>query len=162
MYSLLLRAFDHGGKGSQRLFYYLADVTASYIAFVILFLFFVFSFFIRYFLDLHFKCFPLSRYPLRNPPIPVPLPLPLWGCPPQPFPSPIFLPWHSPTVGNQTPSGSKASPPTDVQQSHPLTHMWTEPWVPPCIHFGWWSSPQELWGTCPGDTVAPTIRLQPP
>ena len=34
-------------------------------------------------------------------------------------PTAVFLPWHSPTLGHQTPSGTKASSPTDVQQGHP-------------------------------------------
>jgi hypothetical protein len=25
--------------------------------------------------------------------------------------------------------------------------MWPEPWVPPCVLFGWWSSLWELWGS---------------
>ena len=38
---------------------------------------------------LNFKCFPLSRSPLRKLPIPSLLPLPLWGCSPTPpLPSP--------------------------------------------------------------------------
>jgi hypothetical protein len=24
--------------------------------------------------------------------------------------------------------------------------MQLEPWVPPCVFFGWWFSPRELWG----------------
>jgi hypothetical protein len=44
------------------------------------------------------------------------------------------------------------------QQCHPLPHMRLEPWVPPCVFFGWWSSSQEL-----VDTVAtlPTVRQIP-
>ena len=26
--------------------------------------------------------------------------------------------------------------------------MWLKPWVPPCVLFGWWFSPWELWGYC--------------
>jgi hypothetical protein len=39
------------------------------------------TFFIRYFLYLHFKCYPLSWFPLRNPPSPFPTPTP---TPPHP------------------------------------------------------------------------------
>jgi hypothetical protein len=60
--------------------------------------------------------------------------------------TPILLPWHSPTLGYQTPSGPRGSPSTDVQQGHPLPHMWPEPWVPACVFFGWWSIPWELVG----------------
>jgi len=28
---------------------------------------------------------------------------------------------------------------------HPLLHMQLEPWVCPCVLFGWWFSPWELW-----------------
>jgi len=40
------------------------------------------SFFIGYFIYLHFKCCPPSQFPLHNPPIPSPLPLPLCRCSP--------------------------------------------------------------------------------
>jgi hypothetical protein len=30
--------------------------------------------------------------------------------------------------------------------SSPLLHMCQEPWTGPCILFGWWFSPWELWG----------------
>jgi hypothetical protein len=68
------------------------------------------------------------------------------------LPTPIFPPWHSPTLGNRKPSGPRASPPTDVQQVHPLLHMWPAPWVPPCIFFGLWSSSQEIRWVWPVDT----------
>lgn len=42
----------------------------------------------RYFLYIHFKCFPLSTSPLQKPLIPSTIPLPLWGCSStHPFPS---------------------------------------------------------------------------
>jgi hypothetical protein len=53
---------------------------------------------------------------------------------------------HSPTLGHQSPSGPRAVPPIDAQ-GHPLPHMWLEQYVPPCILFGWWSTPQELGGS---------------
>jgi hypothetical protein len=40
--------------------------------------------------------------------------------------------------------------------------MQPELWVPPCVFFGWWSSPWELQGIWPVDTVAPPMGLQPP
>ena len=60
-------------------------------------------------------------------------------------PIPIVPPWHSLTLRHQTPSGPRAT--TDVQQGHSLLHMWTEPWVPPCVLFGWWNRQQELQGS---------------
>jgi hypothetical protein len=52
-----------------------------------------FSFFIGYFLYLHFKCYPLSLFgpPPRKPAIPSSLPLLLWKC------SPTLLPTSPPT-----------------------------------------------------------------
>ena len=95
-------------------------------------------------------------------PIPCLLLLSLWECSSTHSPTPVFLPWHSPTLGHQTPSGSRASPPIDVQQGHCLSHMRPEPWVSPCISFGWWSSPgssSEAWLV---DTFAlPTGLLNP-
>ena len=64
--------------------------------------------------------------------------------PPTHPPTSAFLPWHSPTLVHGTPSGPRATPPTYVQQGHPLPDMGLEAWVPPCILFGWWSSFQEL------------------
>ena len=60
-------------------------------------------------------------------------------------PAPASWPWHSLTLEHRAFTGPRTSP-TDVQQGHPLLHMCLEPWVPPCILFGWWFSPWELWG----------------
>ena len=54
--------------------------------------------------------------------------------------------WHSPTLQHQAFTGTRASPPIDAQQGHPLLHMQLEPWVPPCVLFAWWFSPWELQG----------------
>jgi hypothetical protein len=43
--------------------------------------------------------------------------------------------------------------------------MWPGSWVTPCVFFGWWFSPQELWGgegVWPVDTVALSMGLQIP
>jgi hypothetical protein len=77
-------------------------------------------------------------------------------------PSPIFLPWHSPTLGHQAFTGPRASLPTDAQKGHPLLHMQLEPWVPPCELFGWWFSPWELWSAWLVDIVPPPMGLQTP
>ena len=53
----------------------------------------LFSFFIRHFLYLHFKCYPLSSFPLQKPPIISPLPL-LTNPP-----TLTSLSWHSPVLG---------------------------------------------------------------
>jgi hypothetical protein len=57
--------------------------------------------------------------------------------PPTHPPTPAFPPWHSPTLGHQTLSGLRVTPPTDVQQGHLLPHIWPEPWVPPCVYSLW-------------------------
>jgi hypothetical protein len=49
--------------------------------------------------------------------------------------------------------GQRTSPPIDVPQDHPLLHMRLEPWIPPCVLFGWWFSPWELWGVWLVDIV---------
>jgi hypothetical protein len=50
------------------------------------------------------------------------------------------------------------------QQGHPLIPMWPELWVPPYVLFGWWFSPQKLWGggVWPVDTAAAFVWLQTP
>ena len=87
---------------------------------------------------LHFKCYPLP--PISDPPPPasmkmLPLP-PVHSC---------LLPSNSPTLRHRAFTGPKASPPFDAQQGHPLLHMQLEPWVPPCVLFGWWFRPWEHW-----------------
>ena len=44
----------------------------------------------------------------------------------------------------------------------PLLHMRLEPWVPPCVLFGWWFSPWELWGFWLVDIVVLPMGLQTP
>ena len=83
-------------------------------------------FFIGYFLYLHFKCYPLSWFPLQKSAIPFPLPL-LSNTP-----TPTSWPWHSPTLGYKARAytGPRAFPPIDEQQGHPLLHIQLEPRVP--------------------------------
>jgi hypothetical protein len=40
---------------------------------------------------------------------------------------------------------TRPSSATYVANVNLLLHMWLEPWVPPCVLFGWWFSPWELW-----------------
>jgi hypothetical protein len=54
-------------------------------------LIFFFSFFIGYFIYLHFKCYLLSHFSLYKSPIPSSLPLSLLGCSPPPPPSHSYL-----------------------------------------------------------------------
>ena len=86
---------------------------------IFFFFFFILNFFIRYFLYLHFKCYPLSWFPL-----------PLLTN----LPTPASWSWHSPTLGHGAFTGPRSSPPIDVQQGHPLLHIQMEQWVPPCVY----------------------------
>jgi hypothetical protein len=67
----------------------------------------------------------------------------------------ISWPWHSPTLGLRAFTGQRASPPIDEQLGHPLLHMQLEPWVLPCVFFGWWFSPWEFWEFWMFDIVLP-------
>jgi hypothetical protein len=120
---------------------------------IFFFILFCFCFFIRYFLYLHFKCYP----PFLVSPPKTPNLLP----PPNP-PTPASWPWHSPTLGHRTFTGPRASPSIDGRLGHPLLHMQQEPWVLPCILFGWWFSPWKLWGYWLVHIVVPPMGLQIP
>jgi hypothetical protein len=81
---------------------------------------FLLFFFLGYFLYLHFKCYPLSCFPLQNPPIPSPLPL-LTNPPTLPS-----WPWHSPILGHRAFTGPMASLLIDDLLGHPLLNMQLE------------------------------------
>ena len=78
----------------------------------------LFSFFIRYFLHLHFTCYPES--PLYPPPALLPKP-----------PTPLSWPWHSPVLGHIIFARPRASPSIDGRLGHLLLHMQleTQLWV---------------------------------
>jgi hypothetical protein len=107
-----------------------------------------------------FRMLPLSRFPLLKPPIPSSLPLLLCRCFPTHPLTPSSLPFHSPTLGYWAFTGPRTTPLIDAWQVYPLLHV-TKPWVPPCVHFGWWFSPWELWGYWLVDIVLP-MELQIP
>jgi hypothetical protein len=103
----------------------------------------------------HFWIFPLFIFqvlslflvsPLvpRKYPIPTSLPMLLWGCSYTHPPTPDSLTLHSPTLGHWAFIGPRTFPSIDAWQDHPLLHMQLEP----CVLFGWWFSPWELWGIC--------------
>jgi hypothetical protein len=96
------------------------------------------NFFLRYFLYLHSKCYPLSWFPLQKKPL-IPSPVPLLPNPT----TPVTWPWHFPILGHRTFPEPRASNPIDDQLAHSLLHMQLEPWVPPCVFF---DTPRELWG----------------
>ena len=110
---------------------------------------FVDKIFIGYFIYLHFKCSPLSHTNL-------PSEKPLSHLLPQSYisinvlpypPTTDYPPWNSPTLEHLAFTGSRASPPTDAQQSHLLTHVQLKQWVHTCGYFGWWFSLWELLGS---------------
>jgi len=78
-------------------------------------------------------CYSLSRFlpPISPPPASMRM-----------FPSHpgISLHWGKEPSWNQG-----ASLPINARTCHPLLCMWREPWVPPCILFGWWFCSWELW-----------------
>jgi hypothetical protein len=84
----------------------------------------------------------LSPFLVSSLKIPYPLSPPLALNPP----TLTSWPWHSPIMRHRTFTRPRASPPIDGQLVHLLLHMQLEPWVPPCVFFGWWFSPRELWG----------------
>jgi hypothetical protein len=55
-----------------------------------------------------------------------------------------------PYIGTSSLHRTKGLPslPIDAKEGHPLLllHMYLEPWLLPCILFGWCLSPWELWG----------------
>jgi hypothetical protein len=109
-------------------------------------LIFFFVFFIGYFLHLHFKYYPLSHFPapLQKPPSYLLFPWFYDAAPP---------PTHSclPTLTFPYP-GASSFHRTKGLFSHccpirPSCATYAvEPWVPPCVLFGWWFSSWELWG----------------
>jgi hypothetical protein len=94
-------------------------------------------FVIRYFLHLHFKCYP------PNPLYPSPALLPN-------TPTPASWPWHSPVLGHMIFTRPRASPPIDGLLGHPLLHMQLE------THLWGWG---EYWLV---HIVVPLIGLQTP
>ena len=89
---------------------------------------------------------------------PYPIPLPLLTNPP----TPTSWSWHSPTLGYRAFTGLRTSLPIDDQQGHPLLHIQLEPWVLPCVPFGWWFSPWELWEYWLVHIIVPPMGLQMP
>ena len=88
------------------------------------FFFFFLSLFFFFKLDIFFiyisNVFPFPCLPSRNPHLLLsPATMRVLPHPP----TPIFLPQHSPTLGHQTPSGPRGSPPIDAPQGHSLLHM---------------------------------------
>jgi hypothetical protein len=73
----------------------------------------VILFFLRYFVNLYFKCYPES--PLYPSPLLLPNP-----------PTPAFWPWHSPVLGHIIFERPQASPPIDGLLDYPLFHMQLE------------------------------------
>jgi hypothetical protein len=104
---------------------------------------------------LHFKCYPLSWFPLWKPPIPSPHP-PCSPNHPLPLPSPgIPLHWGIEPSQDQGPL-------LPLMTDLTLLCIQLEPWVPPCVLYCWWFSPWELWGYWLVHTVVLPLELQTP
>jgi hypothetical protein len=70
-------------------------------------------------------------------------------------PTPAFPTWHSPTLGHRTPQAQGPLLALISNKAiYPLPRL--ESRVPFYPFFGWWSSPWELRGVWPVDTVAPS------
>ena len=93
----------------------------------------LFKIFIGYFTYWPFKCYPLFQFPLQKFPISS-------LC----FYESARPPIHSCLTGASSLHRTKS---LSSHQGHPLLHMQLEPWVPPCVLFGWWFSPWKLWGS---------------
>ena len=77
-------------------------------------------------------------------------------------PIPPSSPLHFPILGCSAFTGPRASSFIDVLQGHPLVHMWLEPWVPPCVLFGWCFSSWEIWGVWFVDIIVLPMGLVTP
>jgi hypothetical protein len=75
-------------------------------------------------------------------------------------PTPTSRPWHSPILEHRAFTEPRASPLIDDQLGHPLLHM--QLGVLPCVLFGWWFSPWELWGYWLVRIVVSPMGLQTP
>jgi hypothetical protein len=112
---------------------------------IIIFIFLFFLFCWRFYLFTFQMLFPFLGFPSRNPISHPPSPCFYEGSSHPPIHSCLTsLPWHSPTLEPQAFTEPMTSPPTDARKGHPLLHMQLEPWIPPCVLFGWWFSPWEL------------------
>ena len=118
--------------------------------------FLVKTFFLLFFLLHISNVIPLSWFLLWKSPIPFHLPL-LTNVP-----TPTSWPWNSPILGHRAFTRPRTSPSTDDLLGYPLLHVQLEPRVPPCIIFGWWFRPRELWGYWLVDIVVPPMGLQIP
>ena len=92
-----------------------------------------------------------------------------FGNPLSPPPASLRVLPHFPTLAFPNNGASNTLRPKglsshlmSIQQDQPLPHMWPAPWVPPFVFFGWWYSPQELWGVWPVNTVASSVGAATP
>jgi hypothetical protein len=124
------------------------------------FWFFLSFFFFPFLLDIFFiyisNVISFPGFPSENP-----FPHPLPHSPPHQPTHSCLLALASPILGHWAFTGPRASPIND-QQGQPLLHMQLEPWVPPCVFFGWWFSPWELWGYWLVHIIVPPMGLQTP
>jgi hypothetical protein len=82
-----------------------------------------FDIFIGYFIYLHFKCYPFPGFPSGKPLTYMPSPASIKVLPHPPTHSCLPALIFSYTGASSLPR-TRVSPPIDVQQGHPLLHMW--------------------------------------
>jgi len=120
-----------------------------------IFFFFLFLYWIFIYIS-NVLSFPGFPQPI-NLPIPSATPCIYEGAPPPIYPLPLLsLTWHSPTLGHEPPLLLMPN------KTHPLLYTWLESWVPPCVLFGWWFCPWELWDIWLVDIVVLPMGLQTP
>jgi hypothetical protein len=75
-------------------------------------------------------------------------------------PTPTSWTSYSPSVWDRAFTGARGSPPIDEHLGHPLVHMQLESCVRPCVFFGRWFSPWDLWGYWLVHIVVPPMEPQ--
>jgi len=103
--------------------------------------------------------FPFPGFLDISPLIPFPSPSSIRLFPPSPTTPLIASPlWNSPTLGDPALEEQKGFSSHWCPKGHLLLHMQLELWVCPCVLFGWWFSPWELWLV----GIVVLMELQPP
>ena len=135
-------------------------ISISFSFFIFIYLFICLFIFINHFIHLHFKWYPSFRLPLHKLPHPKTLPFASMRVLLCPLTHSHLTTLASPMLEHHSSTGPRVSPPIHVRKGHQL-HLYLEPWLPPCIFFGWWFSQWELWAVQLVDIVLPMEWLSP-
>jgi hypothetical protein len=79
--------------------------------------------------------------------------------------TPAYLSRNSLTLGHQAFSRLRSFLPIDAQQGHPLLDMQLEPWLAPCVLYGWCFRHWQHWGAgeqCSLVHIVPPMELKAP